>query len=373
MIFNHTAIFPKELWPQQIVTNGSVLMQGVKMSKSFGNIIPLREGLTKFGADPLRLAVLATAELLQDADFSPTLAKSMRDRLERLYRFALETLEKAPEKGTKVVLTVTDRWMLSRLQEHVKMATEAMDSLAVRKAIHSALYELDQDFQWYLRRIASEKEVPNRKKAIAMVFNHVLDVQVRMLAPVAPHICEELWEKMGGKGFVSLASWPKPDEAKVDVKAEEHEALILSTLEDTLNIVKATGMTPNKVCYYIVAPWKWKAYQKALEKAVSAKVIQGDLMKGLMKDPDLKAIAKQVAAFVGQMIEEINKMSDERKNRQLKVGVINENEALKEAEDFFKCELNAEVSIYNEKDLKRYDPKKRAQLAKPYRPAIYIE
>jgi leucyl-tRNA synthetase len=319
------------------------------------------------------LAVLATAELLQDADFSSTLAKSMRDRLERLHKFALETLRKVPEKDKTVVLTVADRWILSRLQEHVKMATEAMDGLAVRKAIHSALYELDQDFQWYLRRIVSERGAPNRKKAIATVFNDVLEAQVRMLAPVTPHICEELWEKMGGKGFISLAFWPKPDEARIDAKAEENEALIMSTLEDTLKIVKATGMTPKKVCYYVAASWKWKTYQKVLKEAVSAKLIQGELMKELIKDPDLKNIAKQVAAFVGKMIEEVNKMSDQRKNRQLNVGVINENEALKEAKEFFKRELNAEVSIYSEEDSKRYDPKNRAQLAKPYRPAIYIE
>jgi leucyl-tRNA synthetase len=373
MIFNHTAIFPKELWPQQIVTNGSVLMQGVKMSKSFGNIIPLREGLTKFGADSLRLAVLATAELLQDADFSPTLAKSMRDRIERLYKFGLETLKKAPEKDNAAVLTVADRWMLSRLQEHVKMATEAMDSLAVRKAIHSALYELDQDFQWYLRRIASERENPKRQKAIDKVFNQVLDAQIRMLAPVTPHICEELWERMGENGFVSLASWPKLDQTKVDIEAEENEALITSTLEDTLNIVKATGMTPKKVCYYVAAPWKWQAYQKALEKSVSAKLIQSELMKDLMKDTGLKTMAKQVAAFVGQMVEEVNKMSDERKSNLIKVGVVEENKMLKEAAGFFKRELNAEVSVYSEEDSQSYDPKKRAQLAKPYRPAIYIE
>jgi leucyl-tRNA synthetase len=147
----------------------------------------------------------------------------------------------------------------------------------------------------------------------------------------------------------------------------------MNTLEDTLNIVKATGMTPKKVCYYVAASWKWKTYQKALERAVSAKVVQGDLMKELMKNPDLKNVAKQVAAFVGQLVEEVNKMSDERKNRQLKAGVINENEALRAATVFFERELNADVSVYSEEDAKRYDPKKRAQLAKPYRPAIYIE
>jgi leucyl-tRNA synthetase len=297
----------------------------------------------------------------------------MRDRLERLYRFALEIVEKTPSKVEDVSLTLTDKWMLSRLQEHVRMATEAMDKLAVRKAIHSALYGLDQDFQWYIRRTIDQQEIPARKEAINKVFFDVLDAQVRMLAPVTPHICEELWEKMGGKGFVSLASWPKPDEAKVDIKAEENEALIMNTLEDTLNIVKAIGMTPKKICYYVAAPWKWQTYLKALEKAVSAKVIKSELMKELMKDHELRAKAEQVAKFVGQIVEEVNKFSDERKQRQLQVGVIDENQTLKEAQAFFKRELNTEICVYSEEDSKRYDPKKRAYLAKPYRPAIYME
>mgnify|MGYP002153791972 CR=1 FL=1 len=375
MIFNHTAIFPEELWPRQIVTNGSVMMYGAKMSKSFGNIIPLREALNMFGADPLRLSVLATAELLQDADFSPTLAKSMRERLERLYKFVAEVTK--TRRGRRIPseksLTVIDRWMLSRLQEHIEMATEAMNKLAVRKAIHSTLYELDQDLQWYQRRITDEKEGAKRKSAITYVFNEVLDAQTRTLAPVTPHICEELWEMQGGKGFVSLAAWPTPDETKVNIKAEENESLIMSTLEDTLNIIKATGMTPKKICYYVTAPWKWKTYLTVLERSVSAKVVQRDLMKDLMKDTDLKTKAEHVAKFVGQIIDEVNRISEDRKQRLTQVGVINETQALKETENFFKRELKAEIYVCTEDDTERYDPKNRAQLAKPYRPAIYIE
>ncbi|MGD8505789.1 MAG: leucine--tRNA ligase [Candidatus Bathyarchaeota archaeon] len=368
MIFNHIAIFPEELWPRQIAVNGSVLMEGQKMSKSYGNIIPLREAIEMFGADPLRLAVLATAELLQDADFSPTLAKSMRDRLERLYRFAIETTKMAFDKKKKAPrFTTTDRWMLSRLQYHVKRATEAMDKLAVRKAIHSALYELEQDFQWYLRRIDEEREV-----AIANVFSEVLDAQVRMLAPVTPHICEEIWEKMGRKGFVSTAAWPKPNEAKVDISAEENETLVRNMLEDTLNINRATSITPKKICYYTAASWKWKVYLRALEKSISAKVVQSELMRELMKAADMKTVAKHVAKFVGQIIDEVNRMPADRKSRQLKADV-DENETLKRAKAFFKREFNAEVCVYKEDDTERYDPKKRAQLARPYRPAIYIE
>ncbi len=373
MIFNHTAVLPEELWPRQIVTNGSVTMQGAKMSKSFGNIIPLIEAIATFGADPLRLGILATAELLQDADFSPTLAKSMRDRLERLYKSGEQISQTSSVKVERKSLTLPDRWMLSRLQEHIRMATEAMDKLEVRKAIHSALYQLDHDFQWYTRRIVDQREDHQRKEVVDHVFCEILDAQVRMLAPVTPHISEELWEKMRREGFVSMATWPTPDEARVDVEAEENEALIEDVLEDTWKIEKATGITPRTIYLYTAAQWKWKAYFTALQKSVSGKVAMSEIMKELMKDNKMKRTAKRLANFTGQITEEINRMSSERKRRQLKVGIAPENQILKDAEIFFKREFNAEVYVYQEEDTHCYDPKNRASSAKPYRPAIYIE
>ncbi len=372
LIFNHTAIFPRELWPRQIVTNGSVTMQGAKMSKSFGNIIPLIEGIVQFGADPLRMGILATAELLQDADFSPTLARSMQDRLERLYRFSEETAKNGNPKAPRT-FALPDRWMQSRLQEHIRMATEAMDKLAVRKAIHSGLYELDQDVQWYLRRTADQIGTPSRKEAVNHVLSQVIDAQIRMLAPVTPHISEELWSKRGGKGFVALASWPKPDSDKIDVRAEESEALIESAIEDTQNIIKATSMTPKTIYYYVAASWKWKAYLEALKKSVSEKVAQGELMKELMTDPLMKKDAKSVAKFVGQITEEVNRMSPQKRQRQLQASDIDETAILNDSVEFLRRELNAEIHIYSEDDPKRHDPKNRAQIAKPYRPAIYVE
>ncbi len=373
MIFNHTAIFPANHWPRQIATNGQVMMEGSKMSKSFGNIIPLREGLAKFGADPLRLSVLSTAELLQDSDFSPTIAKSMHDRLEKLYRFASETAKVPRREMPKRALTAIDRWMLSRLQQHIRNATEAMNKLAVRKAIHTTLYELDQDMQWYQKRIAEERESPSRKRATAYVFHKVLDAQIRMLAPVAPHVCEEIWEMLGERDFIARAPWPTPEESRIDIKAEENESLIMNVLEDTQNIIKATGTKPKKICYYTAAPWKWKTYQKALEKSASEKVLQKDLMKQLMQEPDLRKKAEKVAKFTAQIVDEINRTSEETKQRRTKTGIVQEGETLEEAKNFFQKEFNVEIQVCNEEDTRRHDPKERAQLAKPYRPAIYIE
>jgi leucyl-tRNA synthetase len=69
-IFNHAIMFPRRQWPKQIVVNGSVLMEGKKMSKSMGNIIPLRKAIRDYSADSIRVAMLVLGELLQDVDFS---------------------------------------------------------------------------------------------------------------------------------------------------------------------------------------------------------------------------------------------------------------------------------------------------------------
>ena len=93
-IFNHAAIFTKDKWPKQIVVNGSVLMEGKKMSKSFGNIIPLRHAIEEYGADPIRLTMLASAEILQDSDFSFDLVKGIRSKLFEIYRVYMYSQER---------------------------------------------------------------------------------------------------------------------------------------------------------------------------------------------------------------------------------------------------------------------------------------
>ena len=93
-IFNHSIIFPKSLWPRQIVVNGSVLMDGKKMSKSMGNIIPLRSTIKQFNADSIRVAMLVLGELLQDVDFSFSTLKGIYSRLNEIYEFGKDFITK---------------------------------------------------------------------------------------------------------------------------------------------------------------------------------------------------------------------------------------------------------------------------------------
>jgi leucyl-tRNA synthetase len=368
-IFNHAAIFPRPLWPRQIVVNGSVLMEGKKMSKSFGNIIPLREAIDAYGADPFRVAILATAELLQDADFSPTLAKATKDRLERFYAAALEVIEGAQDEDDAEIDAI-DRWMVSRLHQHVETATQAMEDFRFRQAVQIALYRLDQDVQWYHKRAPSgNRSRPASHKALRLV----LETRVRLLAPFAPHLCEELWHRLGNPGFVSMAEWPHVDEAQIDWTVLAAEETVKTLQEDIVNILQATRMSPQRICLYTASDWKWKVYRKALELVEDGALEVGTLMKTLMTDAELRSQGRQVAAFASKTVAAMKKSPPQILEKRFHTGYVDEFTAITAAKDYYARELKAHIDCYQEDDAGAYNPANRAELAEPYRPAIYIE
>ena len=134
--------------------------------------------------------------------------------------------------------------------------------MKTRTALQVALFETWNDMRWYIQR---------KGRTDAKELAEAVKVWVKMLAPFAPFICEELWSKTGETCFVSVAQWPVFDEEKIDVAAEEQENLIIDVMEDTVNILKATKITPKRICYYTAAPWKWQVYQKILRKAWRAR------------------------------------------------------------------------------------------------------
>ena len=198
-------------------------------------------------------------------------------------------------------------------------------------------------------------------------------VWVKMLAPFAPFLCEELWSKTGETCFVSVAQWPICDEEKIDVAAEEQENLIVDVIEDTSNILKATKITPKRICYYTAAPWKLQVYLKILEKSLAGEAKINELMKEFAADKEFKPRMKEIAALVPRIIKALTKLPAERKANLLKIKGLAEKEILDGAVGFLKERFKAEVSVYSETDEERYDPKHRATMAMPNQPAIYIE
>ena len=381
-IFNHVAIFPRENWPRQIVVNGSVLMEGKKMSKSLGNIIPLRAAIREHGADTIRLAMLVSAELLQDADFSFDTARGIRSKLAAIFEMAARSAnssrtnldgddkdEDDDDNGNSgSPAGPEDRWLLSRLQRIVEDTTSSMDRLRMREAIHHILYTLDQDEQWYLKRANAKRTGGN-----AATLAECLLVQARLLAPFAPFTSEEIWERMGANHDITLSGWPVANEKAIDLPAEESEFLISSLLTDLQSITKVTKIVPKKIAVYTCAPWKAAVYKAVLAHVLAGKTNFGEIMKVLLSDPQTVR-AKTDPKLVQKMMEDILSSPLEARSRRLKLAEFDEGNALKDASSLISAENNgAELVFYSEEDPQRYDPKQKAKSARPFKPAVYME
>jgi len=361
-VFNHIAIFPKKYWPEEIVVNGSVLMEGKKMSKSMGNIIPLRDAIRTHGADPIRLAILISAELLQDADFNLEAVRGIKNKLENMLGECPKY--KADQSNNQ---EQEDRWLQSRLQQLILEITSAMEKMRLREALHYVLYEFDSDIQWYLKRT----DAKNRKN-ISGTLHEIFSARVSMLSPFAPHIAEEMWNKLGNSGVVSKSLWPSVLENKIDAAALQSENLLKSTLEDIKNILKVTKISPKRIIIYTSDSWKTKAYQKILSSVIKGEMNIGILIKSLIADKDTENV-KMDPDFVKKTVNDILSEPVESRESKAKSGLVEEKKILLEINSLVQKEFGVEVQVFGESDAQKYDPKNKARTARPFKPAILIE
>jgi leucyl-tRNA synthetase len=359
-IFHHVALFPPELWPNAIGVNGMLMIEGKQMHKSKGNFVTMKNAVETYGADATRVALLLGAEGMDDPDWRGGNAADIQGKLEALRKFAEDIISSAESAE----MSHLEKWLLSKLQKRVQTVSESLEELKTRTAVEVALFETWNDFRWYINR---------KRKTEAKALLDALKVWVKLLAPFAPFLCEELWNRMGEAGFVSLAEWPRVDERMVNVLAEEQEILLSDLIDDTLNVLRAMKITPKQICYYTAADWKWAVYRNVLIRAIKGEVKVNEIMRELAKEKSLKENMKAVANLVTKTLKAISRLPPERQTRLAKIEKMNEKEVLKDALDFLKERFGAQVKVYGEEDQACYDPKQRAGMAMPGQPAIYIE
>ncbi len=362
-VFNHVAIFPEDNWPQQIVVNGSVLMDGKKMSKSMGNIIPLRQAIQDYGADPIRLAIIISAELLQDADFNLESVGGIKNKLVSI----LEECSKL-KPGQISSSEAEDKWISSRLQNLIANVTGSVEKMRLREALHEILFAFEGDLAWYLKRAKAKG-----RSDYDGILHQIHSIRVAMLSPFAPHIAEEMWEKLGNSEMVSKSSWPEIDTENIDAKAIQAEDLLKSIINDIANILKVTKITPKKITIYTADSFKSKAYHAILEKVMEEQTNMGTIMKELIANPETSDIKKN-PDFVQKTIKDI--LSEPTEIRKTKLETIDFDEKKFVSEELVsiaKQDFGVEVSVFAEDDSNIYDPKGKARHARPFKPAILIE
>jgi len=357
-IFHHALLFP-DACPRGIVSFGMVILEGQKMSSSKGNIVAISEAVKEFGADTVRLHLLAVAEPWQDLDWRSEEVKATHSNLRRFASLVDEILSIPVEDGET---GRAEQWILSRMNFHLGETTAALEAFETRKAAQHAFYMMMQDVRRYLERSTSS--------AKGKVLRDVLDVWIRMLAPFIPHVCEEIWKMMGKDGFVSLANWPSVEVRNLEV--EFAEAFVDEIVEDISEIKKVIGKeTPDIVCIYVAEEWKWKVCRMALEQMKKGKIDFDALLTEARRFAE-DMTEKELAKILQTMIAEVRKASPEEIEA-IRKGV-NEFDILSDAIRYIAGQVGArEVRVFRESDEEKYDPAGRAKRSLPLRPAVYVE
>ncbi len=363
-VLNHVAIFEKRLWPREIVVNGSVMMNGAKMSKSMGNIIPLRTAIKDHGADPIRLAIISSAELLQDADFNMESVSGIQGRLKSL-------LEGCSKTETTEIndLETEDRWILSKTQNMILQVTEAVEKMRLREALQDILFTFESDLGWYAKRVEAKG-----RKDVSGILYRINSVRVAMLSPFAPHIAEEMWEKLGYLEPVSKSPWPEYSKENDDAAAIQSEELLRKTMDDISNILKVTKITPQKIVIYVDSDeFKSRVYYRILEMMVGGQNNMGIVMKQLIADTTT-ADAKKMPDYIQKVIKDLHSESEVIKQAKLASKGFDEKEFLsKELAGIGRKEFGVEITVCSVSDKDIYDPKEKARHARPFKPAILAE
>ena len=187
-----------------LLTQGMVLKDGSKMSKSKGNVVSPEEIIAKYGADTARLFILFAAPVDRDLEWSDQGVEGAFRFLGRVWRI-LDHFEDMVKVGK-------DSYDVSALTKEEK---------ELRRVLHVTIRKVTEDIRdrfMFNTAISSIMELVNAayafqdKELNAGLAREFAAALIKMLAPFAPHITEELWSNLFGEGSVHQQSWPKYEE-----------------------------------------------------------------------------------------------------------------------------------------------------------------
>lgn len=344
-IFNHVAIFPERHWPRAIGVNGFVTIDGEKMSKSKGNFILVRDLIKKFSVDASRMTITYGGEELDDVNWDSELVKSLNQKLEQLYEFCVNNYG----KGSNEMLSI-DKWMNSKINEIIKESTEFMEEAMFRSALQRIYFDFQRYVKWYLKRNPN----PNKE-----VMKRLIETQVLLLSPFAPFICEEIWEKIGKEGFVSLAQWPVAGE--IDKKLDIIEEVIQRTIEDIHSVVRLSKLEKiKKMKIFIAKSWKYKLFDAI--KDVENKKNFNEMIEKAMKIEEVKKNSKEVVKIIKAIAKDPSKFPLKMISKEKEIKVF------KESKEFFEKEFECEVEVIDGDESNEV----KAQQALPMKPGILV-
>ncbi len=188
----------------RLLTQGMVLKDGAKMSKSKGNTVDPQALIDKYGADTVRLFTMFAAPPEQSLEWSDTAVEGAFRFLKRLWRFAAEQLARGAVAAVDKTRLTPEQAELRR-QIHQTIA-KVNDDIGRRYTFNTAIAAVME----LTNALTGFKDNSEQGRAL---LREGLETIAIVLSPIVPHITEALWAALGHADLVANARWPKVDEA----------------------------------------------------------------------------------------------------------------------------------------------------------------
>jgi leucyl-tRNA synthetase len=186
-----------------LLTQGMVLKDGAKMSKSLGNVVSPEEIVNKYGADTARLFILFAAPPEKDLEWSDQGVEGSFRFLNRVWRIVEELTDVVKGAGNldQKELSSQDKELRYVLHFTIKKVTEDVGERFNFNTAISAIME-------FVNALYQYKDKVEKDKYNVALLKEAVENLIILLAPFVPHITEELWENIGGSGSVHKQKWP---------------------------------------------------------------------------------------------------------------------------------------------------------------------
>ncbi len=228
---------------RNLLTQGMVIKDGSKMSKSKGNVVDPDLMIGKYGADTVRVFILFAAPPEKDLDWSDTGIEGSSRFLSRLWRLVTEEL--AGLLSAVPACAPADALGLSglpgifaelRRREHATAAKAGAD-IRERFQFNTAIAAVMELVNFLYANVEALRAEPKGSKAVSSAVSTLLTV----LSPIAPHLCEELWQRIGHTSLLINQPWPAHDPAALVTDEVEIVVQVGGKLRGKLSVPRDAG------------------------------------------------------------------------------------------------------------------------------------
>jgi leucyl-tRNA synthetase len=208
----------------RLFTQGMVIKDGAKMSKSKGNVVSPDLMIERYGADATRMYALFAAPPDRDLEWQEDGVAGISRFLGRVYRLTVKYSQSASQQGSGSATTADEQALLRTLHQTIAKITEDFSGRWHFNTCIAAIMIL-------VNEIAAAEPLLDAGKISGAVTAEVFRNLTLMMAPFAPFLAAELWETLGGKGAVFRIPWPVADaelarEAEVEIPVQSNGKLV---------------------------------------------------------------------------------------------------------------------------------------------------